>query len=289
MKQKTFVVPTVLICLMTAIAACVPNQADSGKLAVKRDGGFRQYAAGQAGSESLTDVQLKKRLIGKYQVPKEWGEQVTGVKTMLNTSEKVIALTFDACGGINGSGYDAELIHYLRQQNIPATLFINSRWIEANYWAFIALSKIPLFEIENHGTEHRPLSMNGRSAWGIKGTDNVGEIVDEVLANHRKIQKLTGREPKFFRSGTAYYDEVGVKIANELGEQIAGFRVLGDAGATYSKQQVKNALLNAAPGSIVILHMNKPKSETAEGVMLAIPELKRQGYRFVKLEDYPLK
>jgi peptidoglycan/xylan/chitin deacetylase (PgdA/CDA1 family) len=238
---------------------------------------------------SITDEQLKTHLYNKYQVPKQWGEFIPGVMTSLDTNEKVIALTLDACGGQTGSSYDAELIYYLRQQNIPATLFINSRWIDANYWTFMALNNIPLFEIENHGTNHRPLSMNGRTAWGIKGTENVNQITDEVLLNHRKIEKLTGKSPKFFRSGTAFYDEVGVKVVNEIGEIPVNYNVLGDAGATFSKEQVRDALLKASPGSIVLLHMNKPDDETAEGVKLAIPELKRRGYRFVKLQDFPLK
>jgi peptidoglycan/xylan/chitin deacetylase (PgdA/CDA1 family) len=131
--------------------------------------------------------------------------------------------------------------------------------------------------------------MNGRTAWGIKGTENVNHMTDEVLTNHRKIQNITGRAPKFFRAGTAFYDEVGVQVTNEIGEQPVNYNVLGDAGATFKKEQVRDALLNAKPGSIVLLHMNKPDSETAEGLMLAIPELKRRGFRFVKLEDYPLK
>lgn len=272
-------------CLSVAVTACTSGP---GKIA----GDEKKAKGEQARIYSLNpaDQRLRTYLINKYktQIPRQWGEKVTGVKTVLNTRDKVIALTFDACGGTHGSGYDAELIYFLRQQNVPATLFINSRWIDANYSTFIALSKIPLFEIENHGFQHRPLSVNGKSAWGIRGTRNAGEVVDEVLGNDRKIQQLTGRKPKFFRSGTAYYDEVAVKIVNELWEQAAGFNVLGDAGATYTAQQVKNACLNAGPGSIIICHMNHPEKETFEGLKQVIPELKRRGFRFVKLENYPL-
>ena len=167
---------------------------------------------------TMTDAQLKTYLYNKFQTPKLWGEFLPGIKTSLNTANKYIALTFDACGGPNGSGYDSQLIYYLRQQNIPATLFINSRWIDSNYNTFMALSKIPLFEIENHGTQHRPLSMNGREAWEIKGTQSVNEITDEVLKKDRKIKRLTGRTPYFFRSGTAYYDETGIRVAMVIGE-----------------------------------------------------------------------
>ncbi|MBA4495341.1 polysaccharide deacetylase family protein [Paenactinomyces guangxiensis] len=234
--------------------------------------------------------QLKKHVLAKYQhqQPREWGEKVTGVKNRLDTRDRVIALTFDACGGKHGSGYDKKLIDYLIREKIPATLFVNSRWIDANRSIFLNLSKNPLFEIENHGFEHKPLSVTGKSVYGIKGTKNAAEVLDEILLNHQKIEQLTGRKPKFFRAGTAYYDEIAVKIANDAGEQVVNFDRIGDAGATYSTEQVYRALLKAKPGSIVILHFNKPGNDTAEGVMKAIPQLKKKGYQFVKLEDYPL-
>jgi peptidoglycan/xylan/chitin deacetylase (PgdA/CDA1 family) len=238
----------------------------------------------------ITDDELKQNLITTYQAPnKEWGENVTGVRTRLNTNDKVIALTFDACGGKNGNGYDVDLIDYLREQQIPATLFINSSWIDANYDTFITLAKDPLFEIENHGTFHKPLSVNGKSAWGIKGTENVGEVVDEVLGNHRKLEKILGSPPHFFRSGTAFYDEVAAKIVNDIGEEPVNFDILGDAGATFNRYQIRNALLKAKPGSIVICHMNHPEKDTAEGIKLVVPELKQMGFQFVKLMDYPLQ
>lgn len=56
-----------------------------------------------------------------------------------------------------------------------------------------------------------------------------------MLTNYRSIEKLTGKAPKFFRSGTAFYDEVGVRFVNEIGEQVVNYNVLGDAGATFFK------------------------------------------------------
>ncbi|MDQ0200552.1 polysaccharide deacetylase family protein [Neobacillus ginsengisoli] len=281
------------ICCVSLLTSCnhhiTENQKGLAQTSSPQPNNYKLLLTSNPDTPATTDEQLKQYLIQKYQVPKEWGENVTGVRTRLNTSDKVIALTFDACGGTNGSRYDSELIYYLRQQQIPATLFINSRWIDANYWTFMALSKIQLFELENHGTLHKPLSINGKSAWGIKGTENVGQIVDEVLGNHRKMEKLLGAPPRFFRSGTAYYDEVGAKIVHEIGEQPVNYNILGDAGATYNRNQVRDALLAAKPGSIAIFHMNHPEGETAEGIKLAIPELKKQGFRFVKLSDYPLQ
>jgi peptidoglycan/xylan/chitin deacetylase (PgdA/CDA1 family) len=221
--------------------------------------------------------------------PKEWGENVTGVKTALHTKDRVIALTLDACGGPNGKGFDVDLIDFLIRERIPATLFVNARWIEANMDLFMKLAHNPLFIVANHGYQHRPASVNGRSAYGISGTKSVSDLIDEIEPNAEKIRSLTGRRPLYYRSGTAYYDEVAVAVAGRLGHTVIGYTVLGDAGATFSKEQVRAALLKSTPGSIVILHMNHPGSGTAAGVRLAVPELVKKGFRFVRLSDYPLK
>ncbi len=221
--------------------------------------------------------------------PAQWGETVDGVKTRIRGGDRIIALTLDACGSSKGMGFDARLLEFLEREQVPATLFINARWIEPNRPAFDHLAANPLFEIANHGHGHKPASVTGRSAYGIAGTGSVAEVVDEIELNARKIRELTGKRPGFYRSGTAYYDEVAVQIAGELGHQVAGFSLLGDAGATYSREQVRKALLAARPGDIVILHMNHPRSGTADGVMDAVPELKKRGYRFVRLSEVALE
>ena len=236
-------------------------------------------------------IQTRERIVSTFsgKSPKEWGEVVKGVKTRLGTNQKVIALTFDACGGPRGSGYDAKLIDYLKREKIPATLFISGRWIDANRDIFQELAKHPLFEIENHGLNHKPCSANGRSVYRIEGTKSVDEMFYEIEENAIKIETLTGRKPRYYRPGAAYCDEICVEVANALGYEVVSFNVLGDAGATYSKNQVKEALLNPPSSSIVLLHMNQPEGETAEGLIEAIPELRKRGFEFVKFSDHGLK
>jgi peptidoglycan/xylan/chitin deacetylase (PgdA/CDA1 family) len=237
------------------------------------------------------EILTKERIITKFsgRVPRQWGEVIQEVKTRLNTNQKVLALTFDACGGPRGSNYDEKLIQYLENEKIPATLFLSGRWMNANPDLLQALSRNPLFDIENHGLNHKPCSAMGRSAYGIRGTKNVGEVFDEIQLNASRIQGITGHKPKYYRPGTAYSDEVCVEIAHALGYEVVNFSVRGDAGATYSKKQVKEALFNSAPASIILMHMNQPESQTAEGVMEAIPELRKRGFGFVKVSDFGLK
>lgn len=245
--------------------------------------------AGTVPEQSLASLKAEMEAAYAGKMPHEWGETVTGVKTSLKTKDRVIALTFDACGSPKGKGVDMDLIHFLEHEKIPATLFINARWIDANPDLFMSLASNPLFTIGNHGFQHRPASVNGRSVYGIDGTKDVAGLVDEIEMNARKIERLTGKRPRYYRSGTAYYDEIAVQVAERLGHKVIGFSVLGDAGATFSKEQVTAALLSARPGSIVILHMNHPESGTGQGVIAAVPLLKKKGFRFVGLDEYQLQ
>jgi peptidoglycan/xylan/chitin deacetylase (PgdA/CDA1 family) len=218
--------------------------------------------------------------------PAQWGENVTGVTTTFQSDKKEIALTFDACGGsFRSSQYDAQLIDYLTDNRIPATLFINARWIKSNPDVFAKLASNPLFEIANHGTAHRPLSVNGKSVYNIAGTTSPEEVKAEINGNGDLIEKLSGKRPLFFRSGTAYYDEQAVAIARRIGVEIGGFSVLGDAGATFSAEKVASQISAARSGDIVLLHMNHPESGTREGVKTAVERLRREGFAFVRLSD----
>lgn len=244
-----------------------------------------------AGSPQQTIDTIKQQITEKYRggQPTQWSELVPGVRTRLDTDQKAIALTLDACGSPSGKGVDARLIEFLVREQIPATLFINGRWIDANPELFRQLASNPLFEIANHGIKHKPASVTGRSVYGISGTQNVGEVVDEIELNARKIEAISGVRPKLYRSGTAYYDEIAVQIAHELRHEVAGYSVLGDAGATWSADKVKAALLKAQPGDIALLHMNHPEAGTGAGIMAAVPELKKRGFRFVRMSEYSLK
>jgi peptidoglycan/xylan/chitin deacetylase (PgdA/CDA1 family) len=219
--------------------------------------------------------------------PHTWGFGGPGVVRNLHTSRRLIALTFDACGGPGGSGYDQTLIGFLRRREVPVTLFLNSRWIDAHPAVFRQLAGEPLFQIANHGTRHLPLSVTGRSAYGITGTQNAGEVYDEVARNQAKLTQLLGVPPRLFRAGTAYSDDVAARIVTAMDDRLVSFSVNGDGGATFTPWQVSSTLTAAPAGSIVLCHMNHPASGTAQGIADAVPRLTAAGYRFVHLSDEP--
>ncbi|MFD8705285.1 polysaccharide deacetylase family protein [Kitasatospora sp. NPDC059648] len=240
-----------------------------------------------AAAPSAVREPSRAEMVQRYRAlaPSEWGLRVSGVITELPEGETATALTFDACGGPGGNGYDADLIDFLRERKVPATLFLNTRWIDANPDVFERLAADGLFEIGNHGTVHRPLSVTGRSAYGIAGTGGVGEVYDEVVGNAHKLTGLLGHPPRFFRSGTAHYDDVAARVVTDLGERVVGFAVNGDGGATLPASEVRREVASAPPGAVVIGHMNRPGGGTAPGVAAAVPRLLAEGRRFVRLSD----
>ena len=235
---------------------------------------------------------LKQRLNSSYQNKRSghWGEFVKGVCEDLKTKQKVIAFTFDACGGEKGTGYDRELIDFLKKEKVPATLFVAGRWIDTHFSDFLNLAHDTLFEIKNHGMNHRPCSVSGRCIYGIKGTANPTEAFDEVEGNARKIEAITGRRPHFYRSATAFIDEAGATLVRDLGMTPISYQVLsGDASPAVSGNTIAgNVLKTIRPGAIVIMHMNHPQWNTCEALQKIIPELRKRGYHFARLNQYPL-
>lgn len=221
------------------------------------------------------------------QHPTRWGPALPGVLTRLPATATpendpvTLALTFDACGG----GYDADIIAMLRELRVPATLFLAGPWLTAHPAEAADLAADPLFEIANHGTRHRPASVTGRAAYGIRGAGSVAGFVDEVESNARRLAALTGTPPRFYRAATLFCDEVAVRVAADLGQTVTGCTVAADAGATLPAPAVARNLLAARTRDILLLHMNRPGSGTGEGLRAALPVLMRRGARFVRLSE----
>lgn len=221
--------------------------------------------------------------------PTRWGMDLPGISThlvapMAANGAARVALTFDACGGGGGSGIDHELLDALRRESIAATLFLNARWIEAHHALAAELAADPLFLLANHGTSHRPLAVDGRAAYGIAGTASAAAAVDEVWGNHVVLTELTGVPPRYFRAGTAHYDDVAVQIVHALGEIPIGFSVNGDGGASYGAGTVRSEFGRASAGGIVLAHMNQPHGGTHPGALDAARDLRAHGVEFVHVD-----
>ena len=200
-----------------------------------------------------------------------------------SAEDKAIALTLDACGG----GYDESLVKFLIAQRIPVTVFATRRWIDRHPQAVAALNAHPeLFDVEDHGDRHVAAVIGpGRTVLGVPGVADIDHLQREVIGGARAIAKATGRAPVWYRGATAEYDPEAVRAIEALGYRIAGFSLNADEGATLHKATIVTRLTRAKPGDIIIAHMNRPQSDTAEGLAAALPKLQARGFRFVTLRD----
>jgi peptidoglycan/xylan/chitin deacetylase (PgdA/CDA1 family) len=217
------------------------------------------------------------------QIPVEIHEQLV----LQQPSDKKIALTLDACGG----KYDSDLIEFLVKNKIPATVFATKKWLTKNPQGLSDLKAHPdLFDVENHGEKHIPAVIGaGKEVYGIPGEPDVAHLKREVVEGAKAVEKATGVAPHWYRGATGEYDAQAIKEIDKLGYKIAGFSVNADSGATLKKRTIEKRLEKVKAGDVIIAHMNKPDSDSAEGLAVGLANLLKAGFVFVRLDQVDLK
>ena len=216
-------------------------------------------------------------------LPKEIHDVINQRTTQLSNR---IALTLDACSG----SFDEDLILFLIRNRIPTTIFVTEKWLLKNPEG-ISLIKahLDLFDIEDHGENHIPAVIGkGRKVYGILGEPDILHLQREVIEGARAVQNITGVPPHWYRGATAEYDQEASDEIRRMGYKIAGFSVNADEGATLKKKEITERLSGVHGGDVIIAHMNKPKSETAEGLSSGIIDILKKGLVFVRLDQVDL-
>lgn len=200
---------------------------------------------------------------------------------------KRVALTLDACSG----KYDDDLLQFLIRNHIPATIFATKKWLERNpYGVYVIKSHLDLFDVEDHGENHIPAVIGkGRKVYGIPGEPDMIHLRREVTEGAHAIETYIGIAPRWYRGATAEYDPQAIPEIEKLGYGIAGFSVNADVGATLKKVAIEERMKRVQDGDVIIAHMNKPASDTAEGLAPALRHLLDNGFVFVRLDQIKLK
>ena len=209
------------------------------------------------------------------------------------TKDKVVALTFDADmtpkmmdelqQGKIKIWYNSNLINILKDNKIPATLFLTGLWIQTYPEITKELASNPLFELANHSYSH---------AGFASPCYNLGTVPDnkdqsEVLKTDNLLNKYASNHKKYFRFPGLCYNDSDVKIIRKLGYTIIGGKSSTDAFRKEPALIIKTVTSNITPGEIIIFHMHIDSSTSISDD--ALPEilnhLKSEGYRFVKVSD----
>ena len=210
------------------------------------------------------------------------------------TNQKVVALTFDADmtfkmfnelkSGKIASWYNQRVIAMLRQEHVPATLFLAGLWIERYPAVTQDLSADPLFEIGNHSYSHPGFRS---PCYGLASLRKSSQAV-EVQKTDALLKKYTASYQNYYRIPGLCFGAGDVETIEAQGYTVIGGDVYGGDGFEKSPAKiVSNVLTHVRPGSIVILHMhggpNAP--ETANALPDVISKLRLRGYTFVKVSD----
>jgi len=209
-------------------------------------------------------------------------------------TQKVVALTFDADmtprmsnelkGGKIASWYNQKVIATLREERVPATLFLAGLWIERYPGVTQDLSVDPLFEIGNHSYSHPGFRS---PCYGLASLQKSSQAV-EVQKTDTLLRKHATSYKKYFRFPGLCFDTGDVEGIEAQGYTVIGGDVYaGDGFERSTTKIVSNVLAHVRPGSIVILHMhggpNAPR--TADALPDIIKRLRLRGYTFVKVSD----
>ncbi|MFI2506385.1 polysaccharide deacetylase family protein [Streptomyces sp. NPDC018972] len=208
------------------------------------------------------------------------------------TGGRTVALTFDADMTADqgpraaaGERFDhPRLITTLRALKVPATVFMTGRWAEEYPEQARSIGRDPLFEVANHSYSHYAFTGD---CYGLPAVsaDRMRADVERAYAAFRKVGVP---DPKpYFRFPGGCYDRAALKALTPAGVTAVQWDVVGgDAFATDAEAVAEQVLAGVRPGSVVVLHCTRSAAPTTErAVRRIVPELRRQGYRFVQVSD----
>lgn len=209
-----------------------------------------------------------------------------------STGAKTVALTFDADmtadqgpRAARGERFDnPALIDTLRTLKVPSTVFMTGRWAEEYPAQAKAIGTDPLFEVANHSYSHYAFSSPCYGLPAIGAEDMTADVRRAFAA----IERAGARNvvPYFRFPGGCYDDDALRAVARAEVTAVQWDVVSGDAFATDADAVADQVVDQVRPGSLVVLHCTRSAAPvTEEAVRRIVPELRRRGYRFVKVSD----
>ena len=227
-------------------------------------------------------------------VKQEWQNSIRRV--VLDEGKNYIALTFDLCERLNETtGYDAEIVNYLRKHKIKATFYAGGKWMHSHPDKAMQLMADPLFEIGNHAWTHGNMRV-------LKGEEVENQILwtqgqyqdlrnslwtklEQCSAPENEIDKIP-LVPHTFRFPYGTCSKKSLNTLASFGLPAIQWDVV--TADPWKKQTAKGiakiVLSQTNPGSIIIAHANGRGYKTVEALPLFIPELRKK-YKFVTVSE----
>ncbi|MBU6535099.1 polysaccharide deacetylase family protein, partial [Streptomyces mayonensis] len=205
---------------------------------------------------------------------------------------KTVALTFDADmtadqgpRAASGERFDnPQLIATLRKLKVPATVFMTGRWAEEYPDEARSIGRDPRFEVANHSYSHYAYTDD---CYGLP-TVPEDRMRSDLERAYTAFEKAGVPNPMpYFRFPGGCYDKAALRELSATGVTAVQWDVVsGDAFATDADAVTRQVLDGVRPGSVVVMHCTRSAAPVTEEVVRSVvPELRRRGYRFVKVSD----
>lgn len=202
-------------------------------------------------------------------------KKVKGIYIM--STEKIIALTFD-----DGPDTAAtpRVLDIIEKYGVTASFFVCGNIITPESEAIMKRAARLGCEIHNHSRTHSDMTKMSPD-----------EIRAEIDFTSDKIEEVVGVRPRFFRPPYI--------LVNEKMHEVIDLTFICGSGAEdwvdeiSAEERYKRIVSQAADGMIILLHdglIEPPSStrgndKTVEAVEMIVPELQRQGYKFVTVSQ----
>lgn len=224
------------------------------------------------------------------------GEIVRRVE--LPAGDRRIALTFDLCEQAREiAGYDGRIVDALRAADAKATFFAGGKWLLTHAERAGQLMADPLFEVAEHGWEHRNVRLLGERALRreivaplqayvtLRRDLAARQCLDRTGEEHAVRRSSPRIELIRFPFGTC--NPPALRAAGAAGLTAIGWDIAsGDPDpGSGARSLVRRVLARVRPGSIVVFHANGRGWHTGEAMPLLIEALRKAGYRFATVSE----
>ena len=187
----------------------------------------------------------------------------------VDTSEKKVALTFDAAWG---SDKTLKILDLLKSEDVLGTFFLVGFWVESNADKVKEIYDAG-FDIGTHSNTHPKMSTLSKL-----------QITHELETSMKLISDITGEKVTLFRPPFGDYNDNLINVAGSLGLKTIQWDVdsLDWKGLSAGEilTRVRTSVKN---GSIILFHNNS--DHILEAIPLVVSYLKSQGYSMVKLSQ----
>lgn len=216
-------------------------------------------------------------------------EEGTIRRVTLPEGTQAVVLTFDLCElATSTTGYEADVINFLRWEHIPATLFMGGKWMRTHAERAKQLMADPLFEIGNHAWSHGnfgimdPQSMRDQVLWTQAEYEILREEILQSAAEKGEALPDIAAVPNLFRLPYGRCTDQALALLAHLGLQVIQWDVVAETMADNSRPELAaDVARRVRPGSILLFHANRVPKGTAALLAGVVRELRGRGYHFV--------